>query len=143
MSASCFDLVSMLVCIRTLDLNFNSAHLRALRYVEPSIASKLEGTDRVRDHRAMEAEIILGVHEKRGISKGLLNRVDAEIYTAQLTSQLHGNHGLSGARQPAEDNQHWRIPVLDGWLALPIRLDSIHIVGCSETVTRDCAPSAL
>src|SRR5450631_2415829 len=120
----------MLVCIRTLDLNFNRAHLRALRYVEPSIASKLNGIDRVRDHRSMEAEIILGdrvayaiarvvegVGEKRGISKGLLNRVDAEIYTAQLTSQLHGNHGLSGARQPAKNNQHWRIPVPDGWLA--------------------------
>src|ERR1035437_10465938 len=108
----------MFVGIRTLDLNFNSAHLRALRYVEQSIASKLERIDRVRDHHSAEAEIILGdrvayaiarvadgFRVKRGIPKGLFNRVDAQIYSTQLASQLLGNHRLSGARQAAQDNQ--------------------------------------
>jgi hypothetical protein len=112
-----FHAVSMFVRIRALNLNFNRCHVRAVRYSEPSIASKRKWINRVCNHCSTDAEIVLGDRitdtipsviesfaDRSGFPDGLLNRVDTQMHGTELASQFSGNHRLSSAWKAAKDD---------------------------------------
>ncbi len=88
--ASCFHAVSMLLRIRTCDLDFDSPYLRPMRDADPSIAHELKWIDGVGNHGSTETKIVLGdriadaiasvfegLANHAGVANSLLNRVDA------------------------------------------------------------------
>ena len=95
---ACFHSGAVLTRIRTYDLDFHSNRLSASTDFEPGIAGNLQWIDRIGNHCPPDAKVIFGdrigdpiarlikPYGVRGaISNRLLNRVDPQMYRADLT----------------------------------------------------------
>jgi hypothetical protein len=114
---ACFHSGAELTRIGTYDLNFHSDRLSASTDFEPRIARNLQWIDRIGNYCPPNAKVIFGdrigdpiaclikPYGVRGaISDRLLNRVDPQMYRADLTSQLASNSCLPRPWQAAKDD---------------------------------------
>src|ERR1700691_1393713 len=116
---TCFQALTMQLRTRTRNFDFKLTHSGQTRDPSPSVASHSKWIGGICNHSSTEEKIVFGDRVGQAIPRfikwpvhlvaitdGLLDGVDAQIYRAELTSQLSGNRCLSHSRQSAQDDQH-------------------------------------
>lgn len=107
----------MLLCIRTLNLDFDRTNSGPFGNVKPSIARDGERVHAIGDHRLARTQVFfchcirdsipgfVDLRYQSGSEESLLNRIDAKVDRAQLMSQFSGDFCFSNARKPCEDDE--------------------------------------
>src|SRR5208283_4179206 len=104
--------------VRAANFNFDGESLCFVSCFKPRIARDLNRIDRVRHDGATETKVVFSqriadaipgivhrIRRRSGIAQRLFDRVDPQIYRANLARQFAGNHAFPRSRQTAEDDQ--------------------------------------